>query len=111
MVNGIIFQKTENRKYRGVDGCNWYLNDMYQDTLGKYFDHNIDMSWENENYVDVCSDREFIYDYIRLSQREGIDFRMMLCETEKPYPKIEFDYELDFEDFGDAFLREKGNVK
>lgn len=89
MINGIIFQKVDNRKYKGVDGYNWYLNDIYQDILGKYFDENIDKSWYSPDYVDVCSEEAFINNYIELSKRENINFRMILCETEKKYPKLE----------------------
>ena len=41
MINGIIFQKKENKKYKGVDGNNWYLNDIYQEFFGEYFDNYI----------------------------------------------------------------------
>ena len=33
MINGIIFQREENRAYKGVEGDNWYLNDIYPEIL------------------------------------------------------------------------------
>lgn len=89
MINGIIFQKKENKKYKGVDGNNWYLNDIYQEFFGEYFDNYIGKSWYDSDYVDVCSEKIFIKSYIALSQKERIKFRMLLCETEKPYPRME----------------------
>ena len=86
MINGIIFQKDECKEYMGVEGDNWYLNDVYPNTLGDYFNENIEKSWYNTDYVDVCSDKSFIDTYIKLSCSNNIKFRMLLCETEKEYP-------------------------
>ncbi len=89
MVNGVIFQKEDNKKYKGVEGYNWYLNDIYQELLGDYFDEYIDKSWYSSNYVDVCNEETFINNYIVLSQKEHIKFRILLCETERLYPRME----------------------
>lgn len=89
MINGVIFQKDENRKYKGVEGDNWYLNDIYPDTLGDFFNDNIEKSWFDTDYVDVCNDRFFINTYIKLSYSNNIKFRILLCETEKKYPKMD----------------------
>lgn len=86
MINGIIFQRDENRKYKGIEGDNWYLNDIYPDTLGDFFNDNIEKSWYDTDYVDVCNDRSFIDTYIKLSYKNNIKFRMLLCETEKKKP-------------------------
>lgn len=29
MINGIIFQRDDNREYKGVEGDNWYLNNIF----------------------------------------------------------------------------------
>ncbi len=29
MINGIIFQRDDNRDYKGVEGDNWYLNNIF----------------------------------------------------------------------------------
>lgn len=89
MINGIIFQRDECSEYKGVEGKNWYLNDIYPNTLGDYFNENIEKSWYDTDYVDVCSDRSFIDTYIKLSYSNNIRFRMLLCETEKKYPVME----------------------
>lgn len=88
MINGIVFQRKDNRKYKGIDGDNWYLNDVYRDTLGMFFDEIIDKAWCDSNYVDVCNNENFIEKYIDLSQKNHIDFRMILCETDRQYPRI-----------------------
>lgn len=84
-----VISKKECRKYQGVEGNNWYLNDLYPESLGKYFDDYIDKAWCTPNYVDVCSEEAFINAYIELSRSRDIKFRMLLCETEKPYPRID----------------------
>lgn len=89
MINGVIFQKDHNGKYKGVEGYNWYLNDLYQELLGDYFDEYIDKSWYSSDYVDVCNEETFIKNYIALSQKEHIKFRILLCETARLYPKME----------------------
>ena len=81
MTNGLIFQKKNNDGYMGVEGENWYLNDLYPNTIGAYFDEHIAKSWYKSDWVDVCNDIFFINEYINLSQRNKIDFRILLCET------------------------------
>ncbi len=82
MINGVIFQKKNNNTlYRGVDGENWYLNSEYPETIGLYFDENIEKSWFESNYVDVCYEDSFINKYIELSQKKNIEFRILLCST------------------------------
>lgn len=44
MVNGIIFQTVENRKYKGIEGKNWHLNDIYPEIIEEYFCENIEKS-------------------------------------------------------------------
>ena len=63
MTNGLIFQKKNNDGYMGVEGDNWYLNDIF-----------------------------FINEYINLSQRNKIDFRILLCETSCNSPKFDETY-------------------
>ena len=29
MINGIIFQRDDNREYKGVEWDNWYLNNIF----------------------------------------------------------------------------------
>lgn len=88
MVNGIIFQRKNSNEYKGVDGDNWYLNDIYQNTLGECFDDKIEKAWYDSEYVDVCNDIELIKNYVVLSQKNHIDFRVLLCETTRQYPKM-----------------------
>ena len=89
MINGIIFQRDECKKYKGVEGDNWYLNDTYPDILGDYFNEKVEKSWYDTDCVDVCSEKSFIDMYIHLSRSNNIKFRMLLCETEKQYPIME----------------------
>ncbi len=88
MINGIIFQERGNLKYQGVEGNNWYLNDIYPEQIGAFFAEHIEKSWYDEEYVDVASDLSFINLYINLSKRSGIEFRMLLCETERTLPQL-----------------------
>ena len=86
MINGVIFQENSNTYYKGVEGNNWYLNDSYQDTLKSYFREKIDISWINEDCVDVCNDIDYINLYRDLSEKNKIDFNILLCETDRSYP-------------------------
>lgn len=89
MINGIIFQRNQMGRYRGVEGDNWYLNDMFPEIFEEYFCENIEKSWYDPDYVDVCIDIHFIEKYIELSKLNNIKFRMLVCETEKEKPQIQ----------------------
>ncbi len=88
MFNGVIIQRFEDRLYRGVEGDNWYLNDSYQESLGLYFETNIDKSWLDSECIDVSNDWGFINKYVELSKKNNIQYRLILCETEKQRPKL-----------------------
>ncbi len=88
MINGIIFQREENRTYKGVDGDNWYLNDIFPNVFEEFYSEYIERSWYDPDCVDVCNDYLFIDRYIELSKSENIKFRMLLCETEKMKPQL-----------------------
>lgn len=87
MINGIIFQRDDNREYKGVEWDNWYLNNIFPELFEDFFGENIEKSWYDSNYVDVCNDYSFIEKYIELSKRENIKFRMLLCETDRLKPQ------------------------
>ena len=87
MINGIIVQKMSDDGYCGVDGKNWFLNDMYLE-MCDYFDEKIDISWNDDDYVDVCNDISYIKKYIALSQINGIRFRLIMCETGRKRPEL-----------------------
>ena len=89
MFNGIIIQRNQIGRYKGVEGDNWYLNDKYPELFEEYFCENIEKSWYDSNYVDVCTDVHFVEKYIELSIINHIKFRILLCETEKEKPKIQ----------------------
>lgn len=88
MINGIIFQRVENREYKGVEGDNWYLNDIFPDIFEDFYSENIEKSWYDSDYVDVCNDYSFIKKYMELSRSENIKFRMLLCETDRVKPQL-----------------------
>lgn len=89
MINGIIMQRDEGGKYKGVEGDNWYLNDKYPELFEEYFCENIEKSWFDTDFVDVCTDIHFMEKYIELSKLNNIKFRVLLCETEKEKPQIQ----------------------
>lgn len=37
MINGIIFQCDDNREYKGVEGDNWYLNNIFSRIIWRFF--------------------------------------------------------------------------
>lgn len=89
MINGIIIQRNQIGRYKGVEGDNWYLNDKYPELFEEYFCENIEKSWYDSDYVDVCTDIHFVEKYIELSRINHIKFRVVLCETEKEKPNIQ----------------------
>lgn len=89
MINGIIMQRDEGGKYKGVEGDNWYLNDKYPELFEEYFCENIEKSWFDTDFVDVCTDIHFLEKYIELSKLNNIKFRILLCETEKENPQFQ----------------------
>ena len=89
MINGIIIQRNQIGRYKGVEGDNWYLNDKYPELFEEYFCENIEKSWYDSDYVDVCTDIHFVEKYIGLSRLNHIKFRVLLCETEKEKPNIQ----------------------
>lgn len=88
MINGIIFQRLDNKNYKGVEGDNWYLNDIFSDILEDFYCKNIEKSWYDSDYVDVCNDYSFIKNYMELSKSKNIKFRMLLCETDRVKPQL-----------------------
>lgn len=88
MINGIIFQRDEDRNYKGVEGDNWYLNDIFPESFEDFYCKNIEKSWHDSDCLDVCNDRGFIEKYMEVSRKENIKFRMLLCETDMPKPEL-----------------------
>ncbi len=89
MANGIIVQRKSCSKYQGIEGDNWYL---YSDKdFETYLDENIRLSWYRDDFVDVCNDLEFVNKYIKKSKELGIEYRVLLCSTEKSEPQFNID--------------------
>ena len=80
--NGYIIQKKPVSDYCGVDGENWYLNYLSDKTyFEEFYDENIDKAWADSNYVDCCSDVEYIRFYIEESKRLGIECKVLLFDS------------------------------
>ena len=92
MINGVIFQKKIDRRYQGIDGDNWYLNDLINEEWLNEFEDKVEKSWDNDDWVDVCADSIIINNYIKWSKRKHIDYRIILCETEKNEPSYNAKY-------------------
>ena len=70
MINGVIFQKKDDKKYQGVDGDNWYLNDNFNEEWLDELDEKVEKAWYDDDWVDVCADNIFIKKYINYSEKE-----------------------------------------
>lgn len=46
----------------------------------------MDGSWENPEYVECCVDEEYMSLYIEESEKLGIDYRILLCLTNRNAP-------------------------
>ncbi len=88
--NGVIIQKLESSRqnYRGVDGDNWYLNDVK--LLNDYVEKSIRLSWCNLGFVECATDEAFVMSYIKESKARGIKYRILICETCYEQPKANF---------------------
>lgn len=108
-TNGIIIQQDiENGIYRGIDGENWYFNFIDSEkSFEEYYDRNIGMSWQDDRYLDCSNDMDFIKNYVKESQKLGIKYRLLLCETTKPLPfwNTETELKLDFCGYAYAYPR------
>ena len=74
--------------YQGIEGNNWYLNYDNVNGLEEYFEENIEMAWQNSDYVDVCNNIEYIQKYIYYSKLKKINFRILACITDKKLPRM-----------------------
>ncbi len=98
--NGYIIQKKSASNYCGIDGDNWYLNYCSDKPyFEEFYNKNIDKAWEDLNFVDCCSDVEYMQCCIEESLNLGIKFKVLLCSTSKKEPIL-----------GKIALGHRGNV-
>lgn len=88
VINGLLMQELHSGLYQGIEGNNWYLNYEYVDELEDYYQKNIEMAWQNGDYVDVCNNIEYIQKYIYMSKLRNIDYRVLACITDKKLPQM-----------------------
>ena len=102
-VNGFIVQKYVANSYKGIDGSgfsdntgeNWYLNnnDIFHEQFEPYYDENIGKTyWDLEpfTWVSACTDIDYINRYINVSKSIGIEYRILLVETEISQPQMNY---------------------
>lgn len=94
-INGFIIQKKNETFYQGVEGDNWYLNYDYSDEMDLFYEENIAKSWENDNYIDVCNDIKYIHQYINVSRDRDIEYRLLLCMTDRDLPRMTLSTEMN----------------
>ena len=99
-VNGFIMQKRSDTYYQGVEGDNWYLNYKYSKEIDTFFEENIEKAWWNEDYIDACNNTRFIQNYIGISKKENINYRILLCMTTKNMPQMVLTKELNMNFLG-----------
>ena len=100
-VNGIVIQKYASNPYKGIDGsgwsentgCNWYFN--YDEQLSEFFepfyDEHIGKTYWNleaHSWVAACNNMDYINSYVEESKKRGIQYRLLLCESEIPSPTM-----------------------
>ncbi|MBP5433043.1 hypothetical protein [Ruminococcus sp.] len=101
-VNGIVVQSYVDNAYRGIDGSgfgdnsahNWFLN--YDERVSEYFepyyDENIDkIYWNSDDttWIAACNEMNYIYNYVKEAEKRNIKYRLLLCETDVPYPRFD----------------------
>ena len=98
-TNGIVIQRESENPYRGIDGSgfsadsaeNWYFNndDELSAEFEPFYDENINRTFYGLrpcSFAAVCTDIGYIRRYIAESEKRGIRFRLLLCETELSDP-------------------------
>lgn len=95
-INGLIIQRQTQRLYQGVDGDNWYLNYCTHKELDVFFKCNIEKAWDDNSYVDVCNNLEFIKKYSSISASENIKFKILACVTERQFPQMVLEEKVKF---------------
>ena len=93
--NGIIVRRQSPQKYRGIDSCgpqgeNWYFYDDPE--FEPFFEENIELTYYDlpqGSRVAACTDTEYVRKYIEKSQKMGIPYRLILCETDIPQPQFD----------------------
>lgn len=88
IINGLIMQKRTEGLYQGIEGDNWYLNFTTYKELDIFYEGNIEKAWEDDDYVDVCNDMKYIQEYIDISLQENVNYRILVCITEKKFPQM-----------------------
>ena len=77
--NGYIIQRNEVSYYKGIEGDNWYLNYCSDNNFFEdYYSKEIDKAWENIDYIDCCTNMEYIHRYIEESKKMCIPIRLLL---------------------------------
>ena len=97
-TNGIIIKRRNDSPYRGIDetgfdnGENWYLNDIMPEKFEEYYDEHIELTYydlTDYEWAAVCTDMDYIRQYIEESEKLGIEYRLILCESDIPRPTME----------------------
>ena len=88
--NGYIIQRVARSGYHGVEGDNWYLNYCSDNPYFEEFhDNNIGMGWKKTDFVECCTDIEYMHRCMEESKKLGIQYRVLLCSTGKAEPLLE----------------------
>lgn len=88
--NGYIMQRAVSFTYRGIEGDNWYLNYLSTNPHFKeFYEENIDKEWMNPDFIECCTNTEYINRYVEESNHLGIPYRILLCSTDKTEPRLE----------------------
>lgn len=87
--NGYIIQKAKTKGYCGIDGDNWYLNYCSENPyFEQFYDNNIGLGWEKVDFVECCTDLNYIQQYIEESKKLAIEYRVLLCSTNRSEPLL-----------------------
>ena len=93
--NGIVVRRQSDERYKGIDSCdskgeNWYFYDDPE--FEQFYDEHIELTcydFPEGSRVAACTDTEYIRKYIKTSQERGIEYRLILCETDIPQPQFD----------------------
>lgn len=93
--NGLIVKACHQtyEDYLGIEGDCWSID---EDTVGieqqerlyldNYCSEYLNLSWEDDNFVDVCPNIDFVNRYVSAYLKANIKFDVLFCETNKTRP-------------------------
>lgn len=100
--NGLIVRAIDkiHEKYLGVEGDCWNIDEDTEGIdqqegkfLNNYCSENVNISWSDDNVVEVSCDINFVNRYVNAYLKANIQFIVLFCKTNKTIPNCHLNIE------------------